>query len=86
MKKKKTTTTKISKNEKDDSLNTWLPIGLMLGIVMGFLLFDDLLYIGISTSFGLLLGIVLSSIFGNQEIKIETKKKRTRKTKKTNKK
>ena len=83
MAKRKNST--INKKE-DDSLNTWLPIGLMLGIVMGFLLFDDLLYIGISASFGLLLGIVLSSIFGNQEIRIETKKKRTRKTKKTNKK
>ena len=81
MAKRKNSTIKKKEDKEEESLNTWIPIGLMLGLVMGFLLFDDILYLGISTAGGLLLGIVLSSIFGEQEIKFETKKKRKRKTK-----
>lgn len=68
------------KNDKEEkALNTWLPIGVMIGTVIGMVLafkFDSLLYLGGGAVGGLLLGTMVGSILAEDDIKIELKKKK----------
>ena len=66
---------KIDKEEK--ALNTWIPIGLMIGTMVGIILsskFNNVLYFGGITG-GLLIGTLLGTI-ATEKIEITKKKKK----------
>ena len=57
----------------------WIPIGLMIGTVVGFILsfdYDDMMFVVYGSVVGLLFGAVLGSILSQKNIKIELKKKK----------
>lgn len=61
---------KIEIDEKEESkLGTWIPIGVGIGTAIGAMLsftFDNILFLGGGSSFGLLLGIIIGSIAGGK--------------------
>ncbi|MBQ9834011.1 MAG: hypothetical protein IJO33_02330 [Bacilli bacterium] len=74
----------IVETKEDKAIGTWMPIGVMIGTVVGCILsfkYDDMMFIGYGSVGGLLLGIIVGSILSEGDIKIEFKKSK-RKTKK----
>ena len=66
-------------NKEEKSLNTWMPIGVMIGSVVGMVLsfkFDNFLYLAGCVVGGLLIGTMIGSIFAEDDVKIEFKKKK----------
>ena len=66
-------------DKEEKSLNTWIPIGVMIGSVVGMILFfvyDNFLYFGGCLTGGLLVGIMFGSIFAEEDVKIKSKKKK----------
>lgn len=84
MKKKKEKGNLDSKEEK--ALNTYLPIGVMIGTLVGMVLSftnDNFIFLGIGSVGGLLFGMLMGTIATE---KIEIKTGTTKKKKKTKKK
>lgn len=78
MAKKKSNKEEMLNAKEEKAMNTWLPIGLMIGTVIGAFAsfeFDNLLYLGGGCTGGLLLGTMLGSIFAEDNVKVELKKK-----------
>ena len=74
--------------KEDKAMGTWMPIGVLIGTVVGMMLSfanDNIIFLGCGSCAGLLIGTVLGSIATEGiEIKVGTaKKKKT--TKKKNK-
>ena len=69
-------------NKEEKTLDTWIPIGVMIGIVIGMILyfkFNNLIYLSFGIFGGLLIGTMIGSIFAEDTVKIETKKKKKKK-------
>ena len=74
----------IVETKEDKAIGTWMPIGVMIGTVVGCILsfkYDDMMFIGYGSVGGLLLVTIVRSILLEGDIKIEFKKSK-RKTKK----
>ena len=70
---------KQKESKEDKALNTWIPIGTMIGTVIGMILsfsFNNFLYLGGCAVGGLLLGFLMANIVTEGGIEIEKKKKK----------
>ena len=55
----------IVETKEDKAIGTWMPIGVMIGTVVGCILsfkYDDMMFIGYGSVGGLLLGTIVGSI------------------------
>ena len=67
----------VGESKEDKALGTWLPIGVMVGTLVGCILsfnYNDMMFIGYGSIGGLLLGTMIGSILSEGNIKIEFKK------------
>ena len=75
----------IVETKEDKAIGTWMPIGVMIGTVVGCILsfkYDDMMFIGYGSVGRLLLGTIVGSILSEGDIKIEFKKSKRKAKKK----
>lgn len=70
--KKEKTSEEINEEKEEKAINKWLPIGLMIGTVIGIFCnfaFDNLMYLGYGIAGGLIIGIFIASIVSEKDDK-----------------
>lgn len=67
------------KNKDEKALNTWIPIGVMIGTILGMILsfkYNNFFYLYGSASGGLLVGTLIGSFLADSDMKGKVKKKK----------
>ncbi len=70
---------KKKENREEKELNKWMPIGTMIGSVVGLIIsleFNNFIYFGCCVVCGLMLGVIIGSVTSEEDNDVKESKKK----------